>query len=161
MIALYIAVASALVISFYFDRAKTLSAVKIGVKRFISILPELIIMTIIISVVLFFVPESLIVRYLGTRNILISGTLAAVLGSITLMPGFIAYPLCGMLLQKGVSYLVLGIFSSALMIVGVVTFPLEQRYFGVKVALLRNFIALLIALIVGLFIGLFYGEITL
>ena len=30
------------------------------------------------------------------------------------MPGFIAYPLCG-LLQKGVPYLVLGIFSTTLM----------------------------------------------
>jgi hypothetical protein len=41
--------------------------------------------------------------------------LALIFGSITIMPGFVAFPLCGILLKKGVSYMALAAFSTALM----------------------------------------------
>jgi len=116
-------------------------------------------MTVLVAVVLYLLPQSTIAFYLGKYNLLFSSIVAAILGSVTLMPGFMAYPLCGLLAKQGVPYLVLGIFSTTLMMVGVVTFPLEQRYFGTQVALIRNLVGLLIALIVGLGIGIFFGEI--
>jgi hypothetical protein len=74
------------------------------------------------------------------------------------MPGFIAFPLCGMLLEKGVSYMVLSGFSTTLMMVGVLTFPVERAYLGTKVAVLRNLIYLMIAVVVTLITGLCFGE---
>ena len=85
--------------------------------------------------------------------------IATILGSITLMPGFIAYPMCGILLQKGVSYLVISAFTTTLMMVGILTFPVEKEYFGIRVALIRNVIGLIIAIVIAIAIGFIYGEI--
>ena len=156
---LYIITAIALLVSFTVNREKTLKAVKIAAKRFINILPAFLIMLILVSIVLFLIPDKVISAYLGTNNKFIGVLLASFFGSITLMPGFIAYPLCGILLNKGVLYMVLAAFTTTLMMVGVVTYPIEKEYFGIKVTIIRNAISLLIALIVAVMIGIFFGEI--
>ncbi len=75
------------------------------------------------------------------------------------MPGFITFPLCGILVEKGVTYMVLSAFSTTLMMVGIVTFPIEKEYLGVKVAIIRNVISFCIALCVAFITGFFFGEI--
>ena len=156
---LYIITGIALLISLIASREKTLRALKIAFKRFVNILPAFLVMLVLVSVVLFLIPDELISNYLGTDNKLIGVLLAVVLGSVTLMPGFIAFPLSGILLQKGVAYTVIAAFTTTLMMVGVVTFPIEKSYFGVRVTVLRNIIGLLIALCVAFIIGICYGEI--
>ena len=79
-------------------------------------------------------------------------------GSITLMPGFIAFPLAGVLLEKGVSYTVLAVFTNSLMLVGIMTFPIEKKYFGFKMTMLRNIFGIFLALIVALATGLVFKE---
>ena len=155
---LYSITGLALIISFFVDRKKTTAAVKISCKKFINILPAFLIMLIFVSFVLFFVPDKMISNYLGNNDKITGIALASLFGSITLMPGFIAYPLCGILLEKGVSYMVLAAFSTTLMMVGILTYPIEKEYFGVKVTIIRNVISLIIALIIALAIGIFYGE---
>ncbi len=54
------------------------------------------------------------------------------------MPGFIAFPLSGILLSKGVPYMVISAFTTTLMIVGVLSYPVEKAYFGTKVTIMRN-----------------------
>ncbi len=83
----------------------------------------------------------------------------ALLGSVTYMPGFIAFPLAGILLQKGVAYMVIAAFSTTLMMVGVLTAPIEKAYFGLKVTIIRNVIGFFIALAVAVVMGFFFGEI--
>ena len=156
---LYIATGLALLISLIIDREKTLKAIKIAIKRFVNILPAFLGMLILISIVLFLVPDKVISNYLGKNNIGIGVLLASFFGSITLMPGFIAFPLCGILLKKGVLYMVLSAFSTTLMMVGILTYPIEKEYFGVKLTILRNIISLFIALVVALMTGIFFGEI--
>ena len=155
---LYSITGLALLISVIIDRKKTTAAVKISYKKFVNILPAFLIMLIFVSLVLFFVPDKMISNYLGNNDKFTGIALASLFGSITLMPGFIAYPLCGILLEKGVSYMVLAAFSTTLMMVGILTYPIEKEYFGAKVTIIRNVISLLIALIVALSIGIFYGE---
>ncbi len=58
-------------------------------------------MLVLVSVVLFFVLDNVIFACLGNHNRAIGVIVALFFGSITLMPGFIAYPLCGILLEKG------------------------------------------------------------
>jgi len=156
---LYIIAAIALLVSFTASREKTLKAVKIAARRFVYILPAFLVMLILVSIVLFLVPEEVISNYLGSSNKFIGVLLASFFGSITLIPGFIAYPLCGILLNKGVAYTVLAAFTTTLMMVGVVTYPIEKKYFGVKVTIIRNAISLFIALIVAVIIGISFGEI--
>jgi len=148
-----------MVFSLIADWRRTLKAIKIAIKRFINILPAFLIMLILVSIVLFLVPDKVISRYIGSDNKLISTVLASLFGSITLMPGFIAFPLCGILLKKGVSYMVLSAFTTTLMMVGVLTYPVEKEYFGIKVTIIRNTISFLIAMIIAITTGFFFGEV--
>ena len=156
---LYIVTGLALVISLIVNRGKTLQALKIAGRRLINILPAILIMLILISIVLFLIPDEVISSYLGSNSKFTGVLLASLLGSIMLMPGFIAFPLAGILLTKGVLYMVLSAFTTTLMIVGVVTYPIEKEYFGTKVTIMRNVISFLIALVVAVMVGIFFGEI--
>ena len=156
---LYIIAGLALLISFTVNREKTLKAVKIAARRFVYILPAFLAMLVLISIVLFLVPDKVISNYLGSSNKFIGVLFASFFGSITLMPGFIAFPLCGILLKKGVAYTVLAAFTTTLMMVGILTAPVEKEYFGIKVTIIRNVISLFIALIVAVMIGIAFGEI--
>ena len=156
---LHIVTLLALVISFVANRKKTLNAATIALKRFLAILSAFLTMLILVSVVLFLLPDKLITQYLGSDNILTGVLCGSLLGSITLMPGFIAFPLCGILLKKGVLYMVLSAFTTTLMMVGVLSFPIEKAYFGTKVTILRNGLSFLIALVVAVMTGVFFGEI--
>ncbi len=155
---LYIITGFAILLSFIVNSKKTLMAIKIAVKKFVNILPAFLTMLILVSVVLFLVPDKVISNYLGNSNKFVGVTFASFFGSITLMPGFIAFPLCGILLKKGVPYMVLSAFTTTLMMVGVLTYPIEKEYFGMKVTIIRNVISFFIALIVALMTGIFFGE---
>ena len=156
---LYIVTGVAVLISLVVNREKTLKAIKIAVKRFVNILPAFLTMLILVSIVLFLIPDKVISSYLGSNNKSIGVLFASFLGSITLMPGFIAFPLCGILLKKGVLYMVLAAFTTTLMMVGVLTYPIEKEYFGIRVTIIRNVISFFIALVIAVTIGIFFGEI--
>ena len=79
---------------------------------------------------------------------------AAVVGSVTLIPGFVAFPMAAMLLKGGAGYMQIGAFISTLMMVGIVTLPVEIKYFGKKLAIYRNLLAFLFSFIVAYIIGL-------
>ncbi|MCK5824035.1 MAG: hypothetical protein KAG96_01355 [Ichthyobacteriaceae bacterium] len=155
---IYVLSVVAVIISFIADRKKTKKAIKIGAKKLWNITPPFISILIAVSVVLFLVPNSVIVEYLGGSDSYFGVVIATLVGSITVMPGPISYPLCGILLNKGVSYSVIAAFSSSLMLVGVLTFPVEKAYFGKKFALLRNALSFVIALIIALVFSLVSGT---
>ncbi|RLB01774.1 MAG: hypothetical protein DRG83_09590 [Deltaproteobacteria bacterium] len=159
MYRLYVVTGLAVVISCVANRDKTYSAGVIAIKKFVNILPAFVAMLILVSIALFLVPDKVILNYLGNSNKFIGVLFASFFGSITLMPGFIVFPLAGILLGKGVPYMVLSAFTTTLMMVGVLTFPIEKEYFGVKVAIIRNVIGLFIALSVAVMTGIFFGEI--
>jgi len=121
--------------------------------------PTFITMLIFVSIILFLFPDEVISNYLSNSSKIISLLLASLIGSITLMPGFVAFPLSGILLSKGVSYMVLSSFTTTLMMVGIITFPIEREYFGVKVTIIRNMVSFFIALTVALVTGIFFGEV--
>jgi len=156
---LYIITGLALIASLIVSREKTLNALKISGRRLVKILPAFLIMLILVSIVLYLIPDRVISHYLGSNNKFIGVLFASSFGSITLMPGFIVFPLCGILLKKGVLYMVLSAFTTTLMMVGVLTYPIEKAYFGIKVTVIRNVISFFIALVVALITGIFFGEI--
>ena len=55
--------------------------------------------------------------------------------------------------------MVLSAFTTTLMMVGVLSFPIEKAYFGTKVTILRNSLSFLTALVVAVMTGVFFGEI--
>ena len=143
----------ALLASFIFDKKKTILGLKKGWKMLFNILHPFLNILILISVVLFFIPSSLIVKYLGANSGWLGFGIAAIIGSITLIPGFISYPLAATLLKQGATYGVVAVFMTTLMMVGIVTLPLEIKYFGKKAAILRNVFNFIAAIIIGILIG--------
>ncbi len=156
---LYIIAGAALLLSLIASREKTVRALKVSVRRFVRIFPAFLAMIVLVSVALFLVPDAVIAEYLGGSSKFIGMVLASLLGSVTVMPGFIAFPLAGILLKEGVAYMVIAAFTTTLMMVGLLTAPVEKSYFGLKVTVIRNALSFAIALVVAVAIGIFFGEI--
>jgi uncharacterized membrane protein YraQ (UPF0718 family) len=133
---------------------------KSGWRMFRNVLLPFLNILILVSILLYFVPPSLITKYLGVNSGVIGFLIAAAVGSVTMIPGFISYPIASGLIQQGASYAVVATFITTLMMVGVVTLPLEFRYFGKYVAIARNVLNLVAAIIIGLIVGLVFGLIS-
>lgn len=141
-------------VSFLIDRRKTWEGFKRGFRMFWNMCLPFINILILVSLVLYFISPELITRYLGAESGVTGFAIAAIVGSITLIPGFISYPIAGGLIQQGASYAVVATFMTTLMMVGVVTLPLEIRYFGKRAAITRNALNFAAAIIIGLLVGL-------
>lgn len=159
MLILYLVTASLVIISFIANRKKTLKALKIAFNKFKQITPAFLTMLILTSIILYVFPNELIVKYMDIGNKYMSVLIASLIGSITLMPGFIAFPLAGILRQQGVPYMVLSAFTTTLMLVGLITFPIEKEYFGIKITIVRNLICFFIAILIALVTGFAFKEI--
>ena len=148
MTALWIITGAAMLASLVADRRRTRAAVVKGLKMFRGIVPLLLGVLALVSLVLAAVTPEMLQQVLSGRGPLPFFT-ALGIGSVALIPGFIAYPLAGLLRQNGASVPVLAAFITSLMMVGVLTLPIEARFFGWRVSLLRNGLALAGALVVA------------
>ena len=113
---------------------------------------------VLVGMTLAVLDTELISRIFGSTSGWLGVGIASVIGSITLIPGFIAFPTAAMILQNGAGYMQIGAFISSLMMVGVVTLPLEIKHFGKKATFLRNGLAFCFAFVTALVIGLVMGE---
>ncbi len=143
--------AVALVVSFLVDRG-------IALRRFLALLPSFLTMVAAVALVLAVVPEASIARSLGSDNRWLATIAGALAGSVALMPGFVGFPLAGILLGRGVGVMAIAAFTTTLMMVGVLTYPIERRVLGHRVTLLRNALSFVVALIVALAMGVYFGE---
>lgn len=122
---------------------------------FFRLLPTLLLMLAIVSIVLYLIPQETLTRYMGEGSGVAGWITAAIFGSVALIPGFIAYPLCGILVKSGVAYSIIAVFITTLMMTGFLTLPVEAKFFGWSVSIKRNLISLAAALIIGLIMGFF------
>jgi len=148
VITLWIITAAALLFSFVTDRTKTILALIRGLKMFLSIMPVLLGILALVSLFMAAVTPETIERVLSGSGPVPFFT-AIGTGSIALIPGFIAYPLAGALRQHGASISVISAFITSLMMVGVLTLPIEARFFGWKISLLRNGLAVIGTIVVA------------
>ncbi len=107
-----------------------------------------------IGLILTVIPPETIEDFLGSGNTLVSSMVGAVVGSITLIPAFVAFPLVGSLVDAGASIVPGVAFLTTLTMVGVVTFPLEKKEFGTRFALVRNLLSFGAALSIAALMGL-------
>ena len=136
-------------------------AIKVAAKRMWKITPLFLLVMALFAATITIMPESFISNTIGTDSGLSGLVMTIVIGSVAMMPGFIAFPLCGALLSQGVPYYILAGFSLALMNVGFVTLPMQIQYLGVKVVIVRNLIGILAALLVAAVVAFAFGEISL
>ncbi|MEG2935008.1 MAG: permease [Clostridium sp.] len=149
---LYYLAAILLIISFFKDRAKTIKALKTAFKSFEGIMPQFLGIIVTIGVILAIVNPQTISSLIGENSGFFGVFLSSIIGSITIMPTFVAFSTGQTLLQNGAGYPQVGALIATLTMVGVVTFPLEAKYIGKKGAFLRNLLAFLFAFIVAIFL---------
>lgn len=150
---LYALAITGLVLSFIKDRKKTKLALKKALKSFENILPQFLSILIIIGLAFAILTPETIQKLLGTSSGVWGVLAASLIGSITLIPGFVAFPLAAALLHSGAGYMQIAAFVSTLMMVGIVTIPMEMKTFGKRVTIIRNVSAYSFSLIVALVMG--------
>lgn len=141
------------VVSLFKDKSKTFNSIKMSSGMMKNMIGEIIGILFLIGLILTFIPPEIIKKYLGQSNILLSTVISAFIGSITLIPAFVAFPLAGSLVNAGASIVPIVAFLTTLTMVGMVTFPLERREFGFKFALTRNLLSFGFAVIIALLMG--------
>jgi len=110
------------------------------------------------SLTIAFIPPELLNSYIGKESSLRGVLIALGFGSVSVIPGFVAFPLGATLKMQGVPYYIIGAFTISLMTVGFMTFPLEKKFLGAKVAILRNVLSLIISIIATIIIKIVFGE---
>lgn len=152
-IILYSVAASLLSLSFLKDREKTKNALKKAWKAFENILPQFLVVIALVSLLLSLLDHQLILKLIGSESGWLGILLAAIVGSVTLIPGFVAFPTAAILVSGGAGYMQIGAFISTLMMVGIVTLPVEMQYFGKKLAIYRNTLGFVFSFLVAFVIG--------
>ena len=150
---LYATAGVLLVLSLIKDRHKTMLAVKKGLKAFEGILPQFLVVLVLVAAVLAFFDPETISALIGEGSGILGVLAAALVGAITLIPGFVAFPAAAQLLKSGAGVLQIAAFVSTLMMVGVVTLPLEIKYFGRRAAIARNTLAFGFSFLVAIFVA--------
>ena len=154
---LYAVTGVLLAVSLCKDRGKTRSALKRAWKIFISVLPQFGAILLLMGMLLAAAPPEAIGRIMGGDAGVKGLLVPALLGSAAAVPVLAAFPIAAQLLQNGAGIMPVAVFISTLTTVGFVTMPLEMRYFGKKVTLLRNLLALLFSFVSALAVGAVLG----
>ncbi|GKX28285.1 permease [Vallitalea longa] len=150
---MYIVTIVLLIISYRNDKKKTKKALKKAWKSFNNILPEFLGIILFVGILLAVFDADFISKIIGSSSGWLGVVVSAVIGAVTLIPGFVAFPTAAMLLDSGAGYMQIGAFISALMMVGVITAPVEMKYFGKRLTIIRNILSFLFCFVVAYIIG--------
>ncbi len=140
-------------ISFVKNKSKTLIALKKSLKMFLNILPQFIAILFLLGLLLAAIPSDVIKNTLGENSSFSGILLSAALGSATIIPVIIAFPIASQLLQSGAGIVQIAVFISTLTTVGLITMPLEIKYLGKKTTYMRNMLAFLFSFITAYITG--------
>ncbi|MDF2951565.1 MAG: putative permease [Anaerocolumna sp.] len=143
-----------LILSFYKDKKKTKMSLKKAWKSFENILPEFMVVILIVGLLLAILNPETISKVIGAESGWLGVILSAVIGAITLIPAFVAFPTAALLLNNGAGYTQIAAFVSTLMMVGIVTLPVEFKYFGKKLSISRNLLAFVFSFLVAYLMGM-------
>ncbi|MGF7142033.1 uncharacterized membrane protein YraQ (UPF0718 family) [Anaerotaenia torta] len=135
------------------DKVRTKQALKMALGMGKGMVVSILSIIFAIGLILTLIPPAEVAAFLGTRSVLLATVGGALLGTITLVPAFIAFPLVGTLIHAGVGVIPSVAFLTTLTMVGVVTFPLERKSFGVKFTAIRNGLSFLFAIAIALVMG--------
>ena len=141
------------IISIIKNKEKTKESMRKTKGMMKNMIGDIIAIIFMIGLILTFIPPKTIERVLGSGKTFLSSIIAAVVGSITLIPAFVAFPLVGSFVDAGASIVPGVAFLTTLTMVGVVTFPLEKKEFGTKFTLTRNLLSFGAAISIAVLMG--------
>ena len=152
-IAIWCGTAIFLCISLVKNKAKTVQALKMAFGMGKGMATSILSIIFAIGLLLTLFPPAKIAVFVSNQSVLLATVAASLFGTITLVPAFIAFPLVGTLVGAGVSVIPSVAFLTTLTMVGVVTFPLEKKEFGIKFTAIRNGFSFLFAILIALAMG--------
>lgn len=150
---LYLLAFAALIVSWFKSKKKTKMALRKAWKSLENILPQLLTILLVIGIALSILTPAQISKFIGGESGWLGTFIALAVGSITLVPGAVAFPLASALLENGAGYMQLAAFISSLMMVGVITMPMEINYLGKKSTILRNSLGVGFSVLVAIIMG--------
>lgn len=142
-----------LAISFIKSRKKSWESLKGAGKMFRSMAIELLGLLSLVALLLAFLPENVIARYLGEEQGALAILYGAVAGTLTILPGLVAFPMAAELFEKGAALTAIAAFITTLTMVGLATLPIEIEQFGKKFAFTRNLLSFGFAIVIALILG--------
>lgn len=142
-----------MLLSFIKSRKKTKMALIKAWKSFENILPLFLSIVLIVGMMLAIISPQIISNLIGKQSGWTGILLAAIIGSCTIIPGFVTFPLAAALLKSGAGITQIIMFISTSCMVGVLTLPIEVRYFGKKIAYIRNSLALIFSVAIAFVMG--------
>lgn len=151
---IWIAALAFLLLSFKKDKQRTKQALLMAFGMGKGMLPSILSIIFAIGFILTLFPPEEIAAYVGSHSTFLATVVAALFGTVTLVPAFIAFPLVGSLVHAGVSSMPAVAFLTTLTMVGIVTFPLEKKAFGLKFTALRNGLSFGFAIGIAFIMGL-------
>ena len=154
LILLYALTIVLLILSFNKDKKKTKMALKKAWMSLDNILPQFLGIILLVGIVLAILTPQDINRLIGSQSGWLGMVMSAVIGSITLIPGFVAFPLTAALYQSGAGVMQLSVFICTLMGVGVITLPVEIKFFGLTTSVIRNALAFVFSFVVAVIMGI-------
>ncbi len=135
------------------SKDKTKKAFKIAGKALLKTAPSLLSVLGIVGLTLGLLTPETISGLVGAEAGFSATILAAVIGAVTLIPSLVAFPLAGSLLRSGATVMTISAFITTLVMVGVMTAPMEIKELGKKFTLLRNSLGFAAALIIAGIMG--------
>lgn len=149
---LYIAVAILFLISYKKDKNKSKRAFLKGIKSIENILPQFLGIILVVGLTLAILNPEIISSIIGESSGVMGVALSAVLGSVAMMPTFVAFSTGDMLLKSGAGMAQVAALISTLTLIGVITIPLESKYIGKRATFYRNLLAFIFSFIVAFFV---------
>jgi uncharacterized membrane protein YraQ (UPF0718 family) len=154
---IYAITAILLVVSLVKSKRKTVLALKKSWRMFLSMLPQFLAILFFIGLLLAVVSPDIIRKVIGAESGIWGMLLSAVTGAVALIPVLVAFPVASQLMQNGAGFMQIAVFISTLTTVGLITIPLESKYLGKKVAILRNALFFIFSFAVALVVGVVMG----
>ncbi|HHT79909.1 MAG: permease [Sphaerochaeta sp.] len=153
IIIIYGILAVGLIVSLAKSKEKTKIAFKVAKKSLLKTAPALLTMLGIVGLILGLLTPEKISSLIGAEAGIFATLTAALIGSLTLIPSLVAFPLAGSLLRSGATVMTISAFITTLVMVGIVTFPMEMKVLGKRFTLLRNGLGIIAALLIAFLMG--------
>ncbi len=132
------------------DKARTRRGIGMAKRQLLGTVGQIGAILALVGWVLAMIPESYIRAVMGGSSAFLSTVYGAVIGTVTILPAFVAFPLAASLIERGAHVIAVAAFVTTLTMVGFATFPIEVRHFGMRFALLRNAASFVAALLIAL-----------
>ena len=149
---LYLVTLVLIIISYKKDKEKTKKALIKGWKSIENILPQFLGIILVVGITLAVLKPEMISNIVGNNSGILGVVFSAVIGSIIMMPTFVAFSTGDMLLKSGAGVAQVIALISTLTLIGIITIPLEAKYIGKKATIYRNILAFVFSIIVAFFV---------